>query len=61
MTVLITGGAGFTDDKFVLDWLAHSKETVLNLDKLTYVGNLPPVKNWQYPKPTEMSTIGPST
>ena len=40
MTILITGGAGFIGSNFVLDWLAQSQETVVNLDKLTYAGNL---------------------
>ncbi len=40
MTILVTGGAGFIGGNFVLDWLAGSDEPVLNLDKLTYPGNL---------------------
>ncbi len=40
MTLLITGGAGFIGANFVLDWLAQSSEPVINLDKLTYAGNL---------------------
>jgi dTDP-glucose 4,6-dehydratase len=40
MTLLVTGGAGFIGANFVLDWLAQSSETVVNLDKLTYAGNL---------------------
>ncbi|MBK7005424.1 MAG: dTDP-glucose 4,6-dehydratase [Burkholderiales bacterium] len=40
MTILVTGGAGFIGSNFVLDWLAASHETVVNLDKLTYAGNL---------------------
>jgi dTDP-glucose 4,6-dehydratase len=40
MTVMVTGGAGFIGANFVLDWLAQSDETILNLDKLTYAGNL---------------------
>ncbi len=40
MTILITGGAGFIGANFVLDWLAQSSEAVVNLDKLTYAGNL---------------------
>ena len=39
MTILVTGGAGFIGANFVLDWLAASDETVVNLDKLTYAGN----------------------
>ena len=38
--ILVTGGAGFIGSNFVLDWLAGSDEPVLNLDKLTYAGNL---------------------
>lgn len=38
--ILVTGGAGFIGANFVLDWLAQSSEPVLNLDKLTYAGNL---------------------
>ena len=40
MTILVTGGAGFIGANFVLDWLAQSSELVINLDKLTYAGNL---------------------
>ena len=41
MTILVTGGAGFIGSNFVLDWLANPHaEPVLNLDKLTYAGNL---------------------
>ena len=38
--ILVTGGAGFIGSNFVLDWLAQSDEPVVNLDKLTYAGNL---------------------
>lgn len=38
--ILVTGGAGFIGANFVLDWLAGSNEPVINLDKLTYAGNL---------------------
>ena len=39
--ILVTGGAGFIGSNFVLDWLANPKaEGVVNLDKLTYAGNL---------------------
>jgi len=38
--ILVTGGAGFIGANFVLDWLAASDEPVVNLDKLTYAGNL---------------------
>jgi dTDP-glucose 4,6-dehydratase len=38
--ILVTGGAGFIGSNFVLDWLSLSDEVVVNLDKLTYAGNL---------------------
>jgi dTDP-glucose 4,6-dehydratase len=38
--ILITGGAGFIGANFVLDWIANGDEPVVNLDKLTYAGNL---------------------
>jgi dTDP-glucose 4,6-dehydratase len=38
--ILVTGGAGFIGANFVLDWLRKSDEPVLNLDKLTYAGNM---------------------
>ncbi|MFM8735337.1 MAG: dTDP-glucose 4,6-dehydratase [Pirellulales bacterium] len=38
--ILVTGGAGFIGSNFVLDWLAANDEPVVNLDKLTYAGNL---------------------
>ncbi|MFO7188260.1 MAG: dTDP-glucose 4,6-dehydratase [Pseudomonadota bacterium] len=38
--ILVTGGAGFIGSNFVLDWLATSDEPVVNLDALTYAGNL---------------------
>ncbi len=38
--ILVTGGAGFIGANFVLDWLAACDEPVVNLDKLTYAGNV---------------------
>ena len=38
--ILVTGGAGFIGANFILDWLEASGEPVLNLDALTYAGNL---------------------
>lgn len=38
--ILVTGGAGFIGANFVLDWLAKSSEAMVNLDMLTYAGNL---------------------
>lgn len=41
MTILVTGGAGFIGSNFVVDWLDSShEEPVVNVDKLTYAGNL---------------------
>lgn len=45
MTILVTGGAGFIGANFVLDWLAQSDEPIVNLDKLTYAGNLDSLKS----------------
>jgi dTDP-glucose 4,6-dehydratase len=38
--ILITGGAGFIGSNFLMQWLAVRDEPVVNLDKLTYAGNL---------------------
>ncbi|HSC24075.1 MAG TPA: dTDP-glucose 4,6-dehydratase [Casimicrobiaceae bacterium] len=38
--ILVTGGAGFIGSNFVLDWLTATAEPLVNLDKLTYAGNL---------------------
>ena len=38
--ILVTGGAGFIGSNFVLDWLRQGDEGVVNVDKLTYAGNL---------------------
>ncbi len=40
MSILVTGGAGFIGANFTLDWLSQHDEPVINLDKLTYAGNL---------------------
>ena len=40
MTILVTGGAGFIGSNFVLDWLQTGDEPIVNLDALTYAGNL---------------------
>jgi dTDP-glucose 4,6-dehydratase len=40
MSIIVTGGAGFIGTNFVLDWLARHDEPIINLDKLTYAGNL---------------------
>ena len=38
--ILVTGGAGFIGSNFVLQWCSSGEEPVLNLDALTYAGNL---------------------
>ncbi len=44
--ILVAGGAGFIGGNFVLDWLSDSAaEGVVNLDKLTYAGNLSTLKS----------------
>ena len=40
MTILVTGGAGFIGANFVLSWLEGAGERIVNVDKLTYAGNL---------------------
>ena len=40
MTILITGGAGFIGSNFVHTWLEQKDEPIVNVDKLTYAGNL---------------------
>jgi dTDP-glucose 4,6-dehydratase len=39
-TILVTGGAGFIGANFVLQWFTNESAGVINLDKLTYAGNL---------------------
>jgi len=38
--ILVTGGAGFIGSNFVVEWVGHTGEPVVNLDLLTYAGNL---------------------
>ncbi len=38
--IIVTGGAGFIGSNFILDWLNSNNEPVINIDKLTYAGNL---------------------
>lgn len=45
--ILVTGGAGFIGANFVLDWLARGGEPLVNLDKLTYAGNLENLQSLQ--------------
>jgi len=39
-TIVVTGGAGFIGSNFILRWMAREPGSVVNLDKLTYAGNL---------------------
>ena len=39
-TILVTGGAGFIGTNFVLDWVREAGSPVVNLDKLSYAGNM---------------------
>lgn len=39
MAILVTGGAGFIGSNFILQWLSHADEPIVNLDALTYAGN----------------------
>ncbi|WP_434712124.1 dTDP-glucose 4,6-dehydratase [Rhizobium sp. YTUHZ045] len=49
--ILVTGGAGFIGANFVLDWLALHDEPVVNLDALTYAGNLENLNSiWSDPR-----------
>lgn len=43
--ILVTGGAGFIGSNFVLDWLGSCEEPVVNLDQLTYAGNISNLKS----------------
>jgi len=46
MNLLVTGGAGFIGSNFILYWLKkYSEDTIVNLDKLTYAGNLENLKD----------------
>jgi dTDP-glucose 4,6-dehydratase len=38
--IIVTGGAGFIGSNFIRQWLATEQDGVVNLDKLTYAGNL---------------------
>ena len=39
-TIVVTGGAGFIGSNFILRWMERDSGSVVNLDKLTYAGNL---------------------
>ncbi len=40
MALMVTGGAGFIGSNFVLDWIRDCEEPIVNIDKLTYAGNI---------------------
>ena len=42
--IFVTGGAGFIGSNFILNWISKHDEPVLNIDKLTYAGNLENLK-----------------
>jgi dTDP-glucose 4,6-dehydratase len=43
--ILVTGGAGFIGSNFVLEWLRTNASPVVNVDSLTYAGNLGNLKS----------------
>ena len=45
MTILVTGAAGCIGSNFVLNWLKKYDEKIINLDNLTYAGNLENLKS----------------
>jgi len=46
MKILVTGGAGFIGSNFIHYWLkSHPQDKIVNLDKLTYAGNLDNLKS----------------
>ena len=46
MKLLVTGGAGFIGSNFIHYWLKnHADDKIVNLDKLTYAGNLQSLKS----------------
>ena len=40
MTIILTGGAGFIGSNFIIDWFKNNDEKLINIDNLTYAGNL---------------------
>ena len=45
MRILVTGGCGFIGSNFILNQLKSSSNSILNIDKLTYAGNINNLKN----------------
>jgi len=51
MKLLVTGGAGFIGSNFILYWLKnHTEDQIVNLDKLTYAGNLENLQDIEHDK-----------
>src|SRR5579859_2675441 len=49
MKLLVTGGAGFIGSNFILYWMKnHLQDKIVNLDKLTYAGNLENLKEVEH-------------
>jgi len=48
--ILVTGGAGFIGSNFVHHMINQTSCTVINLDKLTYAGNLNNIKDLRHEK-----------
>ena len=40
MKILVTGGCGFIGSNYILRQVLHNNNKVLNIDKLTYAGNI---------------------
>ena len=40
MSIIVTGGAGFIGSNFILDWIEEIDELVINIDLITYSGNI---------------------
>lgn len=47
MSIMVTGGAGFIGSNFILEWIENFEELIINIDKLTYAGNLQNLNNLQ--------------
>ncbi len=47
MSIIVTGGAGFIGSNFILDWFDNKSEEIINIDSLTYSGN---IKNLEHIK-----------
>ncbi|MBL4567403.1 MAG: dTDP-glucose 4,6-dehydratase [Porticoccus sp.] len=45
--IFVTGGAGFIGANFVMDWLRQNDEHIVNIDTLTYAGNLESLSSLQ--------------